>query len=188
MRNFFVIHGSEGNSKENWFPWIKKELEDLGFECIVPDFPCENGHQLAKWYEVLHKFKEKITPETTFIAHSRGVSFVLNLLTDFDYKIDSLFMVGGFIDYLWYRPNQPPTSFFFKPFDFEKIQRQCTKFVNFQSDNDPYIPIEHGEKITKVLNARYELIKGAGHFNTAAGYTEFPILLKDVLNESRRIT
>lgn len=184
MKNFFIIHGTDGHSKENWFPWMKQQLELEGFECIVPDFPCEDGHQLSKWYGELDKYKDKITEETTFIAHSRGVSFVLNLLTDFNYKIDSLYMIGGFIDYLWQKPNTPPTSFFAKPFDYTKIKKHCNRFVNYQSDNDPYIPVEHGKKISDVLNARYELVSNAGHFNTAAGYTTFDVLLSDILGES----
>lgn len=181
MKNFFIIHGSDGHSNENWFPWMKEKLEQAGYECITPDFPCENGHQLTKWYEVIGKYKDRITPETVFIAHSRGVSFVLNLLTDFEYEVDSLYMIGGFIENLWHKPNTPQTSFFSKPFNFEKVKNQCKRFVNYQSDNDPYIPVEHGLKVSKSLNAEYKLIKGAGHFNTPAGYTQFPELLEEVI-------
>ncbi|HRI05686.1 MAG TPA: alpha/beta hydrolase [Candidatus Dojkabacteria bacterium] len=184
MKNFFIIHGTDGHSQENWFPWMKQQLESRGYECIVPDFPCEDGHQLSKWYGEMDKYKDNITEETIFIAHSRGVSFILNLLTDFNYKIDSLYMIGGFIDYLWQKPNTPPTSFFAKPFDYMKIKKQCSRFVNYQSDNDPYIPVEHGKKVSDVLNARYEFIPNAGHFNTAAGYTAFDVLLDDILGES----
>jgi len=29
--NFFIFHGIYGNPEENWFPWLKKELEKKGF-------------------------------------------------------------------------------------------------------------------------------------------------------------
>lgn len=179
MRNFFIIHGSNGNSKENWFPWMKDQLESRGYECIVPDFPCKDGHQVSKWYEEFEKYKEKVTDETVFIAHLRGVSFVLNLLTDFDYKIDSLYMVGGFVEWLW--EEEEGNTFFSRPFNYTKIRTQCKRFVNYQSDNDPWVPKEHGKSINNLLNSEYKLIKGAGHFNTQSGYTKFEVLLNDVV-------
>lgn len=30
MKNYFIIHGSFGNSQENWFPWLEKELSGGG--------------------------------------------------------------------------------------------------------------------------------------------------------------
>lgn len=183
MKNYFIIHGSNGHSKENWFPWMKKSLEEKGYECIVPDFPCENGHILSEWYSVLDKYKEKITPETTFIVHSRGLSFLLNLLRDYDYRIDKLVAVGGFIENLWHKPGTPKTTFFAKEFDFERVKSRCNTILNYQSDNDPYIPVEHGKRVSEALDAKYVLIQGAGHFNSAAGYTDFPKLLEDLLGK-----
>lgn len=186
MKNFLIIHGSEDSSKEHWFPWLKSQIEQRGFECIAPDFPCEDGHQLSRWYAELEKYKEKITEDTIVIAHSRGVSFVLNLLTDFPYRIDTLYMIGGFIEYFWYpKANGQLDTFFAKQFDFVKIKSQCNNFVVYQSDNDEYIPVEHGEKIAKTFNARYEFIPNAGHFTDKYGYTRFPELLADIFSTKK---
>ncbi len=50
MRNIFLIHGSYGHPQENWFPWLKKELESLGHKVYVPAFPIPTkrgeGHKL----------------------------------------------------------------------------------------------------------------------------------------------
>lgn len=183
MKNFFIIHGSEGHSKENWFPWLKAELENKGYECIVPDFPNIDGkHYLKQWYEVFDNYTEKITNETVFVSHSRGTSFVLNMLMDYPFNIDSLYIVGGFVDYLWQEEGKPKDTFFERPFDFELIRSKCKLFVNYQSDNDPYIPLEHGKKVSKLLDAEYVLVKGAGHFNTSSGYTKFPELLQRLVS------
>ena len=39
MANIFIIHGTEGYPEENWFPWLKKELEQKGHIVFVPQFP-----------------------------------------------------------------------------------------------------------------------------------------------------
>ena len=37
MTKVFLIHGSHGSPEENWFPWLKQELEKAGLEVIVPE-------------------------------------------------------------------------------------------------------------------------------------------------------
>ena len=36
MKNAIVIHGTEGYPEENWFPWLKKELEQKDYIVSVP--------------------------------------------------------------------------------------------------------------------------------------------------------
>ncbi len=30
MKNYFIIHGTFGHNKENWFPWLETELKNQG--------------------------------------------------------------------------------------------------------------------------------------------------------------
>ncbi len=30
MKNYFIVHGSFGDSKEHWLPWLQKQLYDNG--------------------------------------------------------------------------------------------------------------------------------------------------------------
>jgi uncharacterized protein len=178
MPNVFIIHGSNGYPEENWFPWLKREIEQMDIDCTVPAFPCGETHSLELWYREFENYLPKINEDTIFVAHSRGVSFVLNLLNDFEYHINSLYMVGGFTAYLWQDEKSENDSFFAKSFDFGKIKKRCKNFINIYSDNDPYIPIEHSQKLSEITNATELIIPNAGHFNTQSGYTSFPKLLE----------
>ncbi len=182
MTNFIIIHGSDDNSKAHWFPWMKKQLEDRGYECIAPDFPCEDGHQLSKWYEVIEKYMDRITPETIFISHSRGCAFLFNFLMDYNVKIKKAYLIAPFVDYLWYpKEHGEIDTFFAREFDWKKIKEGCKDFVNYQSDNDPYVPIDQGEKVSKLSGAKYILMHEMRHFTTKSGCTEFPVLMEDIL-------
>ncbi len=37
--NYFIIHGSYGNSYKNWIPWLKNQLGKRKLNCVVPNFP-----------------------------------------------------------------------------------------------------------------------------------------------------
>lgn len=69
---------------------------------------------------------------------------------------------------------------FFNNLDWEQIKNHCKKFYIYYSDNDPYVSKTQAEILAKNLNISPELIHDAGHFNVAAGYTEFPQLLKSI--------
>ncbi|PIN68395.1 hydrolase, partial [Candidatus Woesearchaeota archaeon CG11_big_fil_rev_8_21_14_0_20_57_5] len=36
MKTVFIFHGTEGYPEENWFSWLKQELERIGYQVVVP--------------------------------------------------------------------------------------------------------------------------------------------------------
>jgi len=180
----FMIHGAYGNPEENWFPWLKKELEQLGHTVFVPKFPTPENQTLENWMDVFDEYIEKIDEDTIFVGHSLGPAFILSLLEKIEKPIKSAFFVANFIDLL----DNPEfdtinKTFVDKKFNWEKIKENCKTFYIFHSDNDPYVPLEKGKKLGEKLESEVLVIEGAGHFNKAAGYTEFPLLLEYIKKE-----
>ena len=35
MKNYFIIHGSFGNSQENWFPWLEEQIKRGGTSAFL---------------------------------------------------------------------------------------------------------------------------------------------------------
>lgn len=184
---FFIIHGSYGNPEENWFPWLKDKLESVGHTVFVPEFPTPKNQTLKNWTIVFEKYIDKIDNDTIFIGHSLGPSFILSLLEKLNLPkpIKTCFLISGFIGLLNNEEfDEINKTFVEKEFNWDKIKKNCKKFYIIHSDNDPYVSIEKAEELAEKLGFEVILIKGAGHFNTKSGYSEFPELLKRIKDES----
>ncbi len=177
----FIIHGTFGNPEENWFPWLKAELEKLGVEVAVPRFPTPEGQSLEAWMNVFEKFLPEIGEETVFVAHSLGPAFVLNVVEKLEKPVRACFFVSGFTGRLGNEKfDSLNNSFADREFDWKKIKQECKRFVLFHSDNDPYVPLEKAQKLGQVLETEPVIVKEAGHFNEESGFVNFPILLEEI--------
>jgi len=180
MTNIFIIHGAYGHPGENWFPWLKAELEKKGCKVFIPKFPTPENQTLEQWLKVFEVYKNHVNKDTIFIGHSLGVPFILNLLEKFPAKAS--FLVAGFC-------TLPENQFkegvrtFVKDFNYSKIKQNCKRFSVYHSDNDPYLSLNLGEELAEKLDVDLFLIKKAGHFNQKTGYTQFPLLLKGIERE-----
>lgn len=187
MRTIFIIHGSYGNPEENWFPWLKKELEKLGEHVIVPRFQIpkkdKEGHRLDEWLKKFEQYKTLVNEETIFVAHSRGCSFTFQLLPMLGVKVNSLFLVGPFVDYDQWRPDvyKEYDSFQARPYLWKRLRQLIGHTEVFQSTND-VIPVSEGKLIADWLKGSIRLFKDAGHFNVATypRFVQFPELLDRV--------
>lgn len=174
---FIIIHGAYGNSKENWQPWLKKELEKLNYKVIARDFPTPEGQTLENWMDVIKDIK--IDKDDVLVGHSLGVGFILNLLERF--KVKAVFLVAGFVGKLGIpRFDKINKTFTERKFNWEKIKQNTGKIFIHHSNNDPYVPLEKAEQLTAMLDADLKIINNAGHFNVKAGYTKFEVLLEDI--------
>lgn len=182
MANIFIIHGVASTPKDNWFPWLKKELNKQGHTVFIPKFPTPIGQNPKSWFKVLKKHEKKLeNNENILVGHSLGVLFGLHLLEK--YKFKSAFMVAGFAEPLgnsFDLKNNP----FFKKFDWTKIRQNCPKFYVFQGDNDPYVKIKVAKNLAKNLKNKIILIKNGGHLSKGTGgFTKFDRLLSSITKE-----
>src|ERR1700733_15685405 len=96
--NIIIVHGAYGHPFENWFNWMKIELEKLGIECFVPQLPTPNGQELKNWLLLFNStISPIITPDTILIGHSLGAAFLLRWLEQTNKIISTAILVGSFI-------------------------------------------------------------------------------------------
>src|SRR3989338_2766183 len=164
--NALMIHGAYGNSKENWFPWLKAELENRNFKVYVPDFPTPENQNLENWFKVYNVYERYLDEDSIIIGHSIGVAFILNILERLNKPIKAVFLVAGFMELL----DNPDfdeinRTFVENKFDWSRIKENCKNFFVYNSDDDPYVPLKRGRKLAEKLETKLIVVNGAKHFN-----------------------
>lgn len=180
MKNALILHGTSGYPQENWFDWLRQELESRQWKVWVPQLPRAEKPSIKRYNEFLLSEEDwEFNSETVIIGHSSGAVAILGLLQDLpeDIKIDRCYLVGVFKDDLgWDKLDE----LFETPFDFEKIKNKSNKFTFIHSDDDPYCPLEHAEYLSEKLNGELIVKPGQKHFSTGSAgdlYNTFPFLL-----------
>lgn len=181
MKNAIIIHGTEGYPEGNWFPWLKKELEQKDYIVSVPQFPSPPvvPAKISEWFDVLEDYQ--INEDTILIGHSLGGVFTLRILEKLNYPIKAAFFVGTPVGVKPINYYDRDAAFSGFEFNWNKIKRNARQFVAFHSDNDPYVVLENGKRLAEKLGITLHFIPNSGHFNTQAGYTEFPALLQEIM-------
>lgn len=182
MSSVFIFHGTEGYPEENWFPWLKQELERRDFTVFVPQFPSPPivPAKISEWFDVLKGYEQYIDENTILIGHSLGGIFTLRVLEKLKHPVRAAFLVGAPIGIQPIKNFERDKSFSGFTFDWKTIKKNAKRFAVFHSDNDPYVGLENGKELAKNLGVDLSLIPNAGHFNTSAGYTKFPELLSQI--------
>jgi hypothetical protein len=191
MKNkIFIFHGTEGCPEENWFPWMKHELEQRGYEVFVPQFPSPPmvPAKISDWFNVLKNYEQYINEDTILIGHSLGGIFTLRILEALTHPVKAVFFIGTPIGIRPIANYDRDNSFSSFLFNWDTIKNKAKHFTVFQSDDDPYVGLENGKELARILNVELSFVLHAGHFNKKAGYVKFEQLrdkLLEILEETR---
>ncbi len=178
MKKVVIIHCWDGYPNYCWYPQTKKELEAKGFEVVVPTMPETNLPKLALWLPKLEEVVGSSDGDLYLVGHSVGVITILRYLEKLaGKKVVGVVMVAGFTDDLGYDELK---NFFETPIDFEKIKTKSNQFVAIHSDNDPYVPLKHGDILKEKLGAKLIIKHDMGHFSGAVDDTKSIVSLSEV--------
>ena len=191
--NYVIIHGTFGNPSENWFPWLAREIADLDKsgntsveDILIPHFPSSRSSDYDSWKSILMGYIDSgiINHNTIFICHSLGPLFISRVLIEEKIRVKGMISVEGAANH--YTGNEDfdriNSTFFVPSWDYlDQVKKYIDFNYCFYSDNDPYIPFNVLKKYVQHASTRSFLVEGAGHFNESSGYTEFPQLLKLII-------
>lgn len=187
MKRAVILHGTNGNHTENWFPWLKSELEKLGYEVWVPDLPGAEKPDMERYKKFLLEQEWDFT-DNVVIGHSSGAVAILGLLEALpeNTQIDAAILVGAFTERLATEPSwEMLRGLFGRPFNFDAIKQKARQFIFVHSDDDPYCPLEQAKELHQKLGGEFILMHGCGHFSAKLDprFSQFPELLDIIKKE-----
>jgi len=177
-----ILHGILGFS--GWHESVKKELELRGYTVYAdllphPDHPSRK-EWIKKGLNILNKIPDK--ENVIIIGHSLGATLALDLLELIDKQIMLFISVSGFFeDY-----NAELNSYYLKEktINFKKVISNAKKRIVIYGDNDKFVPQSNLKRLAEKLRPQETIIvHGGGHLSKSNGFTEFPLLL-DLVTEN----
>lgn len=158
------MHGLGGNPQENWFQWLKLELEKKGYLVIVPELPNSDFPKVSEWLTAFQLVVQKYG-EGVIVGHSLGGVLAAHYLLSGGNALKVISVAAPF-NKLRLIPAIDEFMIDFSPLqEIIETKLKTTKFVVFQSNDDPYVPESHGKSWAKLLDAEYRLLPYRGHFN-----------------------
>ena len=190
MKRAIIVHCWEGYPNYCWYPYAKKELESMGFEVKVPEFPDAENPRQGAWVPYLTEQIGKPDKKLFLIGHSVGCITILRYLENLgeSEKIGGVVMVAGFTDNLKY---EELSNYFENPIDFEKIKSKSQNgFVAIHSDNDPFVDLKHADIFKKELGAEIIIKHNMGHFSgkieNEKSCVELPEVVESIIKLSKK--
>lgn len=187
--NFVILHGYTEHNNTEFFPWLKNQLEHLGYKVQLPELPDTDMPLERKQVEYVVKnimFNER----TILIGHSLGGAVAMKTLEKLPSGIFGLGLVapGGLEKQFWTEDfefdrrtgtkKQYLRGFDFR-YDFTQIRPKLKRCIILGSDNDAGYRLPWMKYLTKRLNGQLKMVHSRGFHFTA---TEEPEVLKMALD------
>ncbi len=172
IKAIFIPGNGGGTPRDNWFPYLKKELEKLKVQVINEDFPDNNLAREKYWLPFL---KELGADENTIlIGHSSGAIAAMRFAEK--NQILGSCLVGTYYTDLG-DEGEKKSGYFNHPWEWQTIKRNQRWIIQFNSINDPWIPIKEARFVHEKLNTKYFEYPDQGHFGGDYYKKTFPELL-----------
>src|SRR3989338_4036562 len=161
VKRFIILHGRNGSSKLNFLPWLKKSLEEKGYEVFTPDLPNTGNPNDDEQADYLQK-NFTFDTGTVIVGHSFGGLVAMRLL-ERGIKVHGVVFVstpvtGRFLDNK-VRPSV--IEAINKGFDYAKIKNQADYFKVLFDSTDSVVPSEDGQILAKNLGAYCRVVSGS---------------------------
>lgn len=174
MKKVLFLQSWYSHVTDNWYPWLKTELEKKGYMTYFPDIAEMRKDQpdMAKILKQLENLKV-IDKNTTIIGHSLGTLLAMRLAEKHPYK--KMIVISGWdFDDL----TEGHKLFWKNKIDHKKVRKNVKDIYVVHSDNDPYITKCQAQEMCTRFGGKFTLIKNGGHLTSKDGITKLPQILK----------
>lgn len=168
------LHGN-GNCtpEDNWFPYVKKELEKDGIKVIAKQFPDSKLARASQWLPFL-KNELSADENSILVGHSSGAAAALRFAEE--NKVLGTVLIGTYHTDLG-MDSEKLSDYFDKPWNWEAIKDNQSWSIIFASTDDPWIPIDEPRFMRDKLDSEYHEFNDQGHFGGDYYKETFPELV-----------
>jgi len=169
---FIFIHGNQTTHWSfAWAPWLKAQLETLGYETFFETMPDSIIARSEYWLPFL-KEHVKAGENDVIIGWSSGAVAAMRHAEN-NQILGSILVSPCYTDLN--DESEKESGYYNAPWRWNTIAANQSKIALLSGDDDPYIPQEEFDFIAQQLSAEHIKIHGGKHFIER---TEFPELLE----------
>src|SRR3989338_1153095 len=160
IKRFIILHCKDDGPADNYYPWMKSELEKRGYEVQMPTLPntaAPNDEEQTDFAQKNCTFDE----HTAVVGHSFGGIVALRLL-ERGVKFQRLTLIATPLadDFLDGKKRPTVSSALSKGFKSDIIRKNVKGIVLLADTTDPVVPVSGMEKMAQLLQGF--LIRGKG--------------------------
>jgi predicted alpha/beta hydrolase family esterase len=191
MPRAIIIHGWDNSPEDNWFPWLKQQLVERGWDVVVPAMPDTEVPRIQPWVAAVAAAVGNPDEQTYLVGHSIGCQTILRYVAGLPVgqKIGGAVLVAPF---LRLDPNGVEYADDEKAIVGPWIDPQLNlaaprlRFIHGSvaifSDNDYWVSATYNEpRFRQELGAQTIILPNRGHFMERDGVTELPEALESIL-------
>jgi len=184
-----ILHWRRWHGRENRFGWLKDTLEKQGHIVFSPDLPNAKHPNLQEQLAAVKQYVDQLDENSIIVGHSLWCLLANHVVTQYKKKIKAIINVAPASmgnDSPWHQKAleiAPELKEFIKQeLDFVALKHYHDKHIIYLSDDDPYINLEMSKKYFSehIPYAQIKEFTQHGHFNEAAGMTEFQEIFNDI--------
>jgi leucyl-tRNA synthetase len=179
-RRYVILHGYKSGPDKHFHPWLKKKLESLGNEVVIPELPNPDDPDISEQVRYVRQNVE-LTEDTILVGHSLGTIVAMKVLENLDHHVRSTYLVAPYVDTDFAdgkkRGYEDTTEW---GFNTETIQKNAGQLINLRPQEDTSISDDQYERAKDELGGTWtEIDVNKPH---AKGEKE-PALLSHVGNQ-----
>jgi len=166
------VHGNMASTGWHfgWSPWLKAELEKLGYPVVFETMPDSIIARKEYWLPFLHDTL-KVGENDVIVGWSSGGTAAMRYAELYKIK-GSVLISPTYTDINDELVRQ--SGYFDEPWQWEKIKANQEKIHLFYSDDDPFVPQSEFQGISAGLGIEPTCVPSRGHFMESP----FPELLE----------
>jgi uncharacterized protein len=159
QRNAIIFHGTGGDPRNCWYPWLGARLEARGYAVEIPHYPGLNRDPIEAFLPTVLA-QHALHEGTVLVGHSGGAALLLAILEHVDARVSQAVLVAGYMT----RPNTGEEPVLQETYDAEKIKAHVRELCFINSVNDPYgCDAAQGRMMFDRLGGT-QIVRDEGHF------------------------